>query len=108
MKAYDPELIQFILALLLKRGHNRLCRTSLNPQHTKEASSHFQKFKQAASAFAQSAVKIYFHISVKILLSKMLGGTGDKVILLISLFCLFSYLASVSDVCVLGKTDGVV
>lgn len=35
----------------------------------------------------------------------MLGGKGDKVI---SLLCLFSDLASVSDVCVLDKTDGVV
>lgn len=39
----------------------------------------------------------------------MLGGTGDKVILRISLFCFFSDLVSVSDVCVRGKkTDGVV
>lgn len=41
------------------------------------------------------------------LLSKMLRGMRDKVIPLILLFCLFSDLVSVSDVCVLGKTDDV-
>lgn len=63
----------------------------------------FKKLKQAASVFAQSAANVYFHICVKMLLSEIFGGRGDKVIHLISLFCLFSDLVSVSDVCVSGK-----
>lgn len=65
----------------------------------------FKKFKQAASVFAQSAANVYFHICVKMLLSEIFGGRGDKVIHLISLFCLFSDLVSVSDVCVSGKKN---
>lgn len=38
--------------LFFPEGHIKLCRTLLNQQHTKEASSHFQKFKQAAGVFA--------------------------------------------------------
>lgn len=85
------EFLPFTLASLPKvdEHRNRLCRASLNQQHTKEASPHFRKFKQAASVFAQSAVNVYFHICVKMLLSKILGGIGDKVIHLISLFRLF-------------------
>lgn len=39
------------------------------------------------------------------LLSEIFGGRGDKVIHLISLFCLFSDLVSVSDVCVSGEKN---
>lgn len=74
-----PKFIQFTLAFPPK-GHNKLCRTLLNQQGTKEVSSHFQKVKQAAGVFAQSAIKFYI-----LLLTKMLTGTADKVILLISL-----------------------
>lgn len=72
-------------------------------------STAYQRGIHAASVFAQSAVNVYFHICVKMLLSKILGGRRDKVIHLISLFCLFSDLVSVSDIrlCSGKKTDSV-
>lgn len=42
-------------------------------------------------------MNVYFHICVKMRLSKILGGIGDKVIHLISLIRLFSDLVSVSS-----------
>lgn len=62
-----------------------------------------KKFREADSVFAQSAVDVYFHICVKMLLSKFFGGRGDKVFHLISFFCLFSNLLSVSECLRSGK-----
>lgn len=87
--------------------HNRLCRASLNQQHTKEALPPFiKKIWAAASVFAQSLVFVYFHMCVKMLLSKLFGGRRDKVIIE-SLFCFFSSLLSGSDVGVITKKQTV-
>lgn len=57
-----------------------------------------------ACVFAQRAVNVYFYIYIETL-SEFFGGGEDKVTHLICLFCLFSNIVSVSDVCVLAQTD---
>lgn len=57
-----------------------------------------------ACVFAQRAVNVYFYIYIETL-SEIFGTGEDKVIYLICLFCLFSNIVLVSDVCVLAQTD---